>query len=235
MAPDQAAPPRRRGPGGPLGARSASPDAGFTLVEMLVSLTLLAMAATMMATGFAAGHRLWASAERRTQDGESVEAAQTLLREGIERLRPATRAKGSRFYSDVDGDTRQFTFIAVPPDAQRPAAMRRYRVSLNDAGDLVLAWAPDDGAGQGAFTDQVLLRRVDGLEIGYFGPPRPNDPPQWQETWSRQATPPELVRIRVIFGPADRRTWPDLIVRPAATVDTSCLIDADTGKCGGRT
>jgi len=209
-------------------------DAGFTLVEMLVSLTLLAMAAAMMTTGFASGHRLWTTEERRTVDGETVEAAQTLLREGVERLRPNTRSDGALLYSDVDGASDQFTFVATPPDAERPAAMRRYRVSMDADGQLVMAWAPAPGSGHDQYTDQVLLHGADSLRIDYFGAAQPNEPPQWQEAWSKRATPPQLVRIRLTFGPRDRRVWPDLIIRPAASVDTQCRVEADTGRCAGR-
>jgi hypothetical protein len=32
----------------------------------------------------------------------------------------------------------------------------------------------------------------------------------------------------------DPRVWPELIVHPAATVDSLCVIDAATGDCRGR-
>ena len=63
-------------------------DAGFTLVEMLVSLTLLALAAVMMLEGLGSGQRLWAGETARIARGETVQAAQAMLRARIERLRP---------------------------------------------------------------------------------------------------------------------------------------------------
>ena len=58
-------------------------DDGFTLVEMLVSLSLLSMAALLMATGLASARGLWSRIERNGTQGETIEAAQTLLRDRI--------------------------------------------------------------------------------------------------------------------------------------------------------
>jgi general secretion pathway protein J len=214
--------------------RGERPEAGFTLVEMLVSLTLLAMAAGLMGMGLSSGHRLWMAQERHTVNGETVESAQTLLRDGIERLRPNTRSKGALLYADIDGAPDQFTFITTAADTDRPTAIRRYRLSLDQDGNLVLAWAPSPVDTRVAFTPQVLLHGVEGLEISYFGPVGRNTPSQWQDTWTERATPPQLVRVRLTFGARDPRVWPDLIARPAATVDTQCLVEVDSGLCAGR-
>jgi hypothetical protein len=42
---------------------------------------------------------------------------------------------------------------------------------------------------------------------------------------------PELVRIRVGFAPGDRRVWPDLIIRPAVTIDGTCRVNRTARQC----
>jgi len=216
----------------PSGSRR---DAGFTLVEMLVALTLLALAAGMMFEGLGSGQRLWAGEAARTARGESVEAAQAALRARIEQLRPVTRFAGSAIYADVDGSDRRLAFTAPPADAQRPAAARRYLLTLGEQGDLVLGSATQVDAGDSAdYTDQVLLRDVGGLDISYYGPDPTGRAPQWRSDWTQRATPPQLVKIKLAFRSGDRRVWPELIVHPAAAVDTLCSIDEATGDCRGR-
>lgn len=210
-------------------------DAGFTLVEMLVSLALLGLAAVLMLEGLGSGQRLWAGEAARTVRGETIEAAQAALRARIEQLRPVTRFDASTAFADIDGGERQLVFIAPPADAERPAAVRRYRLTLSDRGELLLGSAAQVDAGGGVvYSDQVLLRDVGGLDISYFGPDPAGGAAQWRSAWTRRATPPELVRIRLALGPGDRRVWPELIVHPAATVDSLCSLDAATGTCRGR-
>jgi general secretion pathway protein J len=212
-------------------------DGGFTLVEMLVSLALLGLAAVLMLEGLQSAQRLWAGEASRTARGETIEAAQAVLRARLEHLRPVTRFDGSASFADVDGGDRQLVFIAPPADAERPAAARRYRLELNDRGDLLLGAAEvgADGDPRGVvYRDQVMLRDVKALSISYYGPGGAGGAPQWWSDWKHREAPPDLVKIKAGLKAGDLRVWPDLIVHPAATVDTLCSIDATSGLCRGR-
>ncbi len=212
-------------------------DAGFTLVEMLVAMALLAMAAVLMATAFASSRTLWSRIERSSAGGESVESAQTLLRARLERLRPQTVFVRNTAYADVDGTQDRLAFWALPFDAERPATMRRYALALSGGGELVLEWTPPPSA-DAEPPDQpvqnVLLRDVRALEIGYFGADDPAAAPYWRDSWSQRTTPPQLIRIRIAFRDGDRRLWPELLVAPAASLDTLCTIDPATNRCRNR-
>jgi general secretion pathway protein J len=200
-------------------------------VEALVAIALLGLAGAMIVQGLAVGERLWKSQSRLATDGQEVEAAQTILRDRIERLRPITRYKEGKALADLDGEADTLDFIALPLDVQRPATLRRYQLTRTEGGELVLDGVPWRG---GEPQRQVLLRGVDSVDLAYFGATREDPQPQWREIWSDEAGPPRLVRVRVSFGNGDRRLWPDLIVQPAITVDSACEPDPDTGACKGR-
>ena len=211
-------------------------DAGFTLVEMLVSMALLGLAAVLMLEGLQSAQRLWAGEAARTARGETIEAVQAGLRARLEHLRPVTRFDGSASFADVDGSDRQLIFVAPPADAERPAAARRYRLTLDDRGDLLLGSTEGAAAADPTpvYRDQVLLQDVKALSLSYFGPGGSGGAPQWWSDWKHREAPPDLVKIKAELKAGDRRIWPDLIVHPAATVDTLCSIDATSGLCRGR-
>lgn len=208
-------------------------DEGFTLVEMLVSLAVLSLAALMIVQGLEAGGQIRGRSRDSVAAVESVEAAQTLLRDRLERLRPITRIDGPDAVADLGGDERAFSFISLPLDAERPALARRYTLLRDDDDDLVLRSSADDGAGAPRETDQVLMRNTRDLEIAYLDPGS-GSPPAWRADWFHKAAPPLAIRLRVAFPKGDPRDWPDMIVRPAATVDTLCVLEPDTGACRGR-
>ena len=220
----------------PDAASDLGRDGGFTLVEMLVSLALMGMAAMMMFQGLGSGERLWAGEAARVGRGETIEAAQTALRTRLERLRPETRVGRDATFADVQGDERELTFIAPAPESERPAAARRYRLTLDSHGALLLGTAEGGLDAQAApvYRDQVMLRDVADLNISYYGPGPEGGAAQWWSDWKERVTPPQLLRIRADMRAGDRRVWPELVVQPAATVDTLCLIDAATGACRGR-
>jgi general secretion pathway protein J len=135
---------------------------------------------------------------------------------------------------DFTGQYDQVAFTAPAPDSQGPDALHHYQLYLAPNGDLTLESISDLALDQSQGGDKlVLLHGVTNLDLAYFAAAG-SGPAQWLSHWEQRATLPRLVRIRLGFAPRDRRQWPDLIIRPAATLDSACAIDANTGRCRGR-
>lgn len=211
---------------------------GFTLVELLVSLALLSMTAVLLLATLTTGRGVERRANASATAGESIAAVQDLLHDRLEAMVPEARFGPGDPIVDMRGEADVLDFTAAPPTAQRPAPPQRFRLLLTRAGELSLfaidpltnVTDPDMPSVIG-WTRAPLLGNVARLDIAYFGAAPPDGQRRWRPRWHDRPTLPELVRIRVGFAPGDRRPWPDLIVRPAATVNTACLIDRTTGRC----
>ena len=217
-------------------------DAGFTLIEMLVSLALLSVTSVLLLAAVTTGRGIERRAETAALAGESVAAAQGLLRNRIEAMVPEGLYGGGEPRADVRGDGSVLSFTAPPVDGDRPAPPQRFRLLLTRAGELSLfsidplsTRANPDAPQLIGWTRAPLLGNVASLDIGYFGVHPPDNTRRWRSFWQDRPAPPELVRIRIGFGPGDRRFWPDLIIRPAATVNTACRIKPATGRCRAGT
>jgi general secretion pathway protein J len=200
---------------------------------MLVSLALLAVAAVLVGRSFAIDRAALWRVQDRASAGDQVEAAQNAIRSRLEHLFAEASYDGQSPTVAMDGAPDHLTFLAPGNDVRTP--IRRYRLALSTRGDLTLASAdktaanvppPSDGA--------VLLAKVDRLQIDYYGPSGAVGASAWVANWAARSSPPRLVRIRLGLPPGDRRRWPELIVRPAANVDSGCVVDPDTGGCRGR-
>jgi general secretion pathway protein J len=215
-------------------------EAGFTLIELLVSLAIVAVLAGMVLAGAQLGFQTAAQARERGVGNASIITSQTVLRDRIEALVPNTRFEFDRPIADVRGEATLVSFFAPAPPAERPASLMRYRLVRSADGELVLFSLPDTTAGvdpyapgQAGWTAQVLLTNVERLELAYFGNLPGEVRRDWRDRWIERGAPPELVRVRVAFFAGDRRQWPDLIIRPAPTVNASCRVDPDTATCSG--
>src|SRR6202007_2517586 len=74
----------------------ASSHAGFTLIEMLIGITLLAMLGALIASGTRLGSRSWSSAERRSAGSDDVMLVQSFLRRTIAQTAPAFATEDQR-------------------------------------------------------------------------------------------------------------------------------------------
>ncbi len=215
-------------------------EAGFTLIELLVSLVIVAVLAGMVLAGAQLGFQTAAQARARGVGNASIITSQTVLRDRIEALVPNTRFEFTRPIADIRGEGTIISFFAPAPPADRPASLMRYRLIRSAEGELVLYSLPDTTSGvdpyapgQAGWAAQVLLTNVERLELAYFGTLPGEARRDWRDRWIERGAPPELVRVRVAFFAGDRRQWPDLIIRPAPTVNAACTLDPGTGTCSG--
>lgn len=204
-------------------------EAGFTLIESLVALGILSMAATLLLGGLTITSRFAGDMTASERAASEVMAAQIILRQRIEGMRPVAFLSGSRPTMDLDGTDRRFDFYSVPPEGDPVGGVQRYRLMLAGSGDLMLFRAPElseriDLAAPEVvgWTPSRLITGVTSATFAYYGATRADPERRWRDFWRDQSRAPELVRIRIAFNPDDSRRWSDLIVRPGATIDLAC-------------
>jgi general secretion pathway protein J len=217
----------------PLGG--APSDAGFTLLEVLVSMTLLAMLSVALLSAIHFGTEIWHASERAASDSNRIRSVQAELSQAIARAYPETVADASDGHVDFDGQADSLTFLV--PDENVPGALSRIAIAVDDddkAANLTmsqvleLAASPDDDD-----TRRVLLRGVKSIDIAYFGKRGDKAVAEWDDSWRNRNTLPQLIRIRIAFADAHARPWPDLIVAPHIAADVNCTYDPITKSCQG--
>lgn len=217
-------------------------ERGYTLIEMLVALAVTGLLAAMLLSGLSSANGFISRTAQRASGGDAVYEAQRMLRTRVEGLRPVIRLDSMEPTVDAQGDEASFSFQGPPPDAAQPDAPWRYRLQTTADGALMLYHASsldrryDFGApGATGWQGQRVIDNVAAMRISYFGRDPISNGRRWQTRWFRRPQPPDLVRISVRFRDGDDRLWPDLVIRPRATINTACKIDALTGRCAFET
>lgn len=193
---------------------------GFTLLELLVAITLLSMLSVMMYGGLQFGARVW---ERRSEDGgkqsDVLTVQDVLRREVSQAVTLFYRDRRQQTAVAFAGSEQELIFGGPVPEALGAGGRHLIKLHLDqgDSGEnLVLAWqafvseAPDLDFGESAETE-VLLDGVAGLQISYFGRPNQNAPARWSRQWQSKTELPQLVKIEVAFAEDDPRVWPELV------------------------
>ena len=211
---------------------------GFTLVEMLVSLAILGMVAGMLLAGLKSAAATAQRSSATTARSDSVAAAQMVLRQRIERLRPVVRLGGGYNELDIVGERGKFDYFGPPSQADSFSPLVKYRLTLSPLGDLsIYALSADrrdldlDSAIRTGSRPVRLIDNVQRLTLSYFGTPPGEASGRWLSSWTARPQPPEAIRIAIGFRPGDRRSWPDLVVRPRATANSVCRLNEVTGRC----
>tara|TARA_R110002110_G_scaffold415765_2_gene655200 strand:- start:52995 stop:53621 length:627 start_codon:yes stop_codon:yes gene_type:complete len=191
---------------------------GFTLVEVMVSVTILSLVMLTTVTGFRTLANTQTSIEGLTGRVDDIRTVSTFLRDTLESsvLDPSGGTGGLALGSSGDASTSAWFFLA--PNAlewkstvlfgEAFGGVQLVRVAAED-GRLVLRWQEplegDKRPDWGQTSSRVLVERLEEFSISYR---RGFDQP-WLQEWDRRGAP-HTVRLQLrVAG----RYWPDLILR----------------------
>jgi general secretion pathway protein J len=205
----------------------ASRSAGFTLVELLVALTLFALLSVALFGSLRFGLRATAAGTARLDWSAEIAAASGFLRNEIADAQPLqkTDADGGKVMA-FDGDGGSIEFVASPPSPLAEGGWHVLHLFLErgpKGGRLVvtarLVHSDDSDSGDTSVATvarSVLLDGVSAIDIAYFGAYAEGDQPEWHDRWEDEAQLPALVRLRLRF--ADGREAPALLIAVRAAV-----------------
>ncbi|MGH7036278.1 MAG: type II secretion system protein GspJ [Stellaceae bacterium] len=193
---------------------------GFTLLELLVAISLVAVLSVLLFGGLRIGLRSADAVNRRVDHSAQIALAYDFMQAELADARPLPTQPGTlRSPIAFTGEPDRLSFVAVPPDHVALGGFQLLRVALQGQGQvrrLVVSWKQikrEAAAAEPAMLrPSILLDGVRSVEFAYFGVADRNRPPQWLDHWTGRATLPQLVRLRIAM--ADHRRVPDLIVAP---------------------
>ncbi len=195
-------------------SRAAPPDAGFTLLEILVALVVLGFLVAGLTQGTRFGLRALDRQAARAATAGDLDAVDRVLRRLIEATDPGNAREPPVF----EGDSRSLRLVtdlgAAAAALGDTAADARLSV---EGGRLVLLWTPWRHVAPLAPPPPprraVLLDGVAALDLAYWGAAEDGAAPSWQPEWSRPALP-GLVRLRLIPLPGTARRPADIVAAP---------------------
>ena len=193
--------------------RPASGSSGFTLLEVLVSLVVLALIILGLSQGLRFGVLAFQHQAATIDRAADLDAVDRTLRGLVEQIDPGSRHDAP----EIAGTMRSVEFTSELPEGDAAALASReaeIRILVDPEHRLILRWAPYMHATptgpQPRPVDSVLLSQVDHITISYWAR---SGPAHWLATWSG-AQIPALIRISLTFQPDTGIEWPDIVAAP---------------------
>lgn len=208
---------------------------GFTLLELLVAMTLLALLSGLLFGGLSFGVRVWEKGDAELEKLAELQIAQSLVRRVISRALSSELAEdegqdAGTLLGTVDG----LRLVGPAPAQSLPGGIYQLSLRLDEAQEkrrLVMGWRLLRPRDEDSETDEdekdkeenivVLVDDVAEVTFAYFGVADQDAGPEWWDRWENVPGLPQLVHIEITFNDGDTRIWPELTVAPMIAAPVS--------------
>jgi general secretion pathway protein J len=190
-------------------------EQGLTLIELLLSLAILAILTGFLAGGLSMARQAF-GADRASEIGSETSAAiQTVAALVGSALPVRFDGAGPKDAIGFDGRGEAISFVGLSEGRSLRGGPHKI-VLRRSGGDIVADFVALNGArakenAEPAATRVVVLSGVREIRIGYFGTVDTKVKPTWRADWVRAERLPDLVSIRIEFED-ERRNEPATVV-----------------------
>lgn len=193
---------------------------GFTLVEVLVGLTLLGFVLVMIFSALYSTSRSWTAGDRQAQANDDFRLILSFVRREFNETVPIFYRNGNSNHVIFRGDRKSVDFVSRLPAHRGGAGL--YLVSLGvdrddkGKGALIFHYQPLNPditlyqKGEGS-KSQLLIKDVSAINLAYYGREKPDDEPAWHDNWQDKDRLPTLIRLGITAADSGVN-WPDLFM-----------------------
>jgi general secretion pathway protein J len=180
---------------------------GFTLVELLIAITLLGLISSVTYGAIWTASRSLRTVEQQVELNDGLRVTQEFMRRSLSQARGLLAVQEGRMQVLFSGAPQSLAFIAPAPLQRGHAGgLYLYQIELVKRGErrntlrlsyeqYVTGREPDaEPLAQG---ESLLLEGVAKLSFSYYGSDEPGATAQWLDEWPRRDILPQLVRMKL--------------------------------------
>jgi general secretion pathway protein J len=221
------------------------PMYGFTMVELMIALVLLALMSAVLFGSLNLAGRSSDAGAAKADASSGMRLAGDYLRTQLAAQHPQRMRKVQDFPLLFGGEADQLRYAAALPGRVGLGGIWYYRLKVEtvagrDKPSLILErMIPDLSApDMPQFADaehSVLADDIKEVKFGYYGISNTagvDEAPTWRDQWDDPQLLPQLIRVDVI--PAKGPAWPTFVIAPREAPEAGCRSwDPNRRHCNG--
>jgi general secretion pathway protein J len=212
--------------------------AGFTLVELLLALTLMSMLLALAYGGLRASTRATDKGQAILEDSSRIRMAHQFVRKQLNQMAPLVFAESEdqQERSVFEGEAMKIRYVAPMPGYLGfggPQVQELAVVSGDEGYELVLSHALLQGFEEADLYLRppiVLMKNIEFAEFNFLGRDETGELAGWTNQWEEPEILPEAVSLEIEFSEEIYIQWPMLTA--SVRVDRSALDDLATSLAG---
>ena len=188
---------------------------GFTLIEVMLAMTLLSIMVVLLFSSLKIGAESWNKGESKIAQVNEKAVVYQFFKRHLPSVQP--------LWDEFSGDKRQFSFqgerdklqfVSVFPASSGRKGLQLFDVIFDktDPGIVKVILKPfypaiDNEEWQSE--EVILLENVETFELAYFAKEDNSKDGVWGDNWQEKDSLPELVKIKIEL--VDKSYWPEMV------------------------
>ncbi|MCX8070641.1 MAG: prepilin-type N-terminal cleavage/methylation domain-containing protein [Thermodesulfovibrionales bacterium] len=174
---------------------------GFTLLELIISITLMALVVTISVNGFRLAYRSIDKIEMKTEEMERMRSFMSIIDAQVRSLIYTLESKDTEKINYIVGDSNSFQFVSNTSlwDRESGYVLVKYKVQSDDRGKFDLFVSESQLNGESALSAH-LLKGWDRISFDYSYADTILGEDTWHTGFSEKVGTPKVVRITLQKG-----------------------------------
>lgn len=181
--------------------RKKAQIAGFTLLELIISIALFAIIVLIIAGAVNLGYRSFSSGEKKMNAVERLRSSLTIIDAQIQSGVPLTLEDDGvkQYYFMGEQDSLKFSTNYSIWGGQKGYVIVNYRVEADNRGKRTL-FASEYKVGMESEKETKLLEGFDEITFDYFKQDATEEEGEWINQWVDEEMMPTRIRINLVRG-----------------------------------
>lgn len=200
---------------------------GFTLIEVLIAMTLLGIMVVLLFTSMKICADSWQKGEDKITEVNDIAVVYQFFQHHLSTAKPLWNdfTDENKVFA-FQGKSQELQFVSAFPASAKKSGLQLFSIKLiNDADEQIIqvSITPFYPVAEGAEwreEEVTLLRHVRNFSLSYFGIEAIDSESQaegvWQDEWLEKEVQPRLVKIKIERD--DESFWPEMIIELKSTV-----------------
>ncbi len=182
-------------------AEKTERNSGFTLLELIISITLVAIIVLIVAGAASLGYRSFSSGEKKLNEIERLRASLIIIDAQIQSGVPLTLEDGGvkQYYFVGEKDSLKFSTNHSIWGGQKGYVIVSYRVETDDQGKQRLS-ASEYKVGMENQKETRLLEGFKEITFDYYRQDAVDEEGEWVTQWEDEEMMPTRIRLNLLWG-----------------------------------
>ena len=192
---------------------------GFTLIEILIGMSLLSVMMLLLFASLRVCVQYWDAGEAKINQVSRIAIIQKFFKARLENTKPLyDNFNGHQPLFSFQGTHHSLQFVSNMPASAGRLGLQKFTLNLGEfkakqGRDVMVDISPFFPVTEGeewAIEQISLVKQVESLTFRYFGAEKPSQEPEWQEEWLEMTQLPLLVSVFIELSNGD--ILPEMVI-----------------------